>query len=127
MDDYIKDRGTKKWNSMMLPEHVEAVKDVFAEEERKEKPILDEQQKMEIDANIKRALRDDLLIEITYYDAFDYKKVSGNLLSADVFKGFVMFVDDCMINIRFDYILYNVMLLYNNILYSISLIRISLV
>lgn len=105
MDDYIKDRGTKKWNSMMLPEHVEAVKDVFAEEERKEKPILDEQQKMEINANIKRALRDDLLIEITYYAAFDYKKVSGNLLSADVFQGFVKLDDDCMTEIKFDDIL----------------------
>src|SRR5699024_11183725 len=102
MDDYIKDRGTKKWNSMMLPEHVEAVKDVFAEEERKEKPILDEQQKMEIDANIKRALRDDLLIEITYYAAFAYNKVSAILLSADVFQGFVKLDADCMTEIKFD-------------------------
>src|SRR5699024_9385192 len=99
------DRGPKKWNSMMLPEHVEAVKDVFAEEERKEKPILDEQQKMEVDANIMRALRDDLLIEITYYAAFDYRLVSGNLMSADVFQRFVKLDDDCMTEIKFDDIL----------------------
>ncbi|HEX6594148.1 MAG TPA: YolD-like family protein [Bacillota bacterium] len=101
MDDIIKDRGTKKWNSIMLPEHVEAVKQVFAEEERKEKPILDEQQKMEIDANIKRALRDNMVIEITYYADYDYKKVSGNLLSVDVFQGSIKLDDDRMTEIKF--------------------------
>src|SRR5699024_12312977 len=93
------------WKLINVIKHRGAVKDVLAGEERKGKPILDEQQKMEIDANIKRALRDDLFIEITYYAAFDYKKVSGNLLSADVFQGFVKLDVDCIIVIKFDYIL----------------------
>ncbi|GGF28051.1 hypothetical protein GCM10010954_28930 [Halobacillus andaensis] len=37
------DRGTIKWTSLMLPEHVEMVQEIFKEQEREEKLQLDEQ------------------------------------------------------------------------------------
>ncbi|MFB1083397.1 YolD-like family protein [Jeotgalibacillus sp. JSM ZJ347] len=38
-----KDRGTIKWTSMMLPEHVKMLKDFYEEMEQETKPELDEQ------------------------------------------------------------------------------------
>lgn len=43
MNEHIKDRGTKKWTSIMLPEHVKALRELNAELNKVEKPILDEQ------------------------------------------------------------------------------------
>ncbi|GIP64468.1 hypothetical protein J32TS6_30230 [Virgibacillus pantothenticus] len=40
----VNDRVTIKWTSIMLPEHVEMLEEVWKEQEYKEKPILDEQQ-----------------------------------------------------------------------------------
>src|SRR5699024_389951 len=80
----LKDRGTKKWTSLMLPEHVEMLKEVFRQDEYKEKPILDEQQKVEMDTMLQCALHNDLTVEITYFADHDYKKVEGQLLMIDV-------------------------------------------
>ncbi|MGD7045763.1 YolD-like family protein [Jeotgalibacillus proteolyticus] len=38
------DRGTIKWTSLMLPEHVEMVKEIYKEQNKVDKPLLDEQQ-----------------------------------------------------------------------------------
>jgi len=37
-----KDRGNIKWTSLMLPEHVQMVKEIWKEEEKVQKPVLDE-------------------------------------------------------------------------------------
>lgn len=58
----IHDRGTMKWVSLMLPEHVEMLKTVFVE--RKEKPLLDEQKMVEIDRILKYAIEHEVAIEI---------------------------------------------------------------
>ena len=43
----INERGTKKWTSLMLPEQIEMLEQLDREQDRKEKPILDEQMKAE--------------------------------------------------------------------------------
>ncbi|GGF15217.1 hypothetical protein GCM10010954_12290 [Halobacillus andaensis] len=35
------DRGKIKWTSLMLPEHVEMVKETYKEQNKVEKPLLD--------------------------------------------------------------------------------------
>lgn len=75
----VNDRGTKKWTSLMLPEHVEMLKNVFAEQEHKEKPILDEQQIMENEEIIKHAIHDQLMIEITYFKDHDFQVIQGKV------------------------------------------------
>ena len=55
----VNDRGTKKWTSLMLPEHVEILKKVFAEQSYQTKPILDEQQVVENERILKHALHED--------------------------------------------------------------------
>lgn len=78
------DRGTIKWTSLMLPEHVKMLNDIWQEDNRKEKPILDEQQKIEINGMLQLALKDNLTVAVTYYDDYDHHTVKSKLLSFDV-------------------------------------------
>ncbi|WP_082295021.1 YolD-like family protein [Sporosarcina ureilytica] len=38
----IRDRGTKKWTALMLPEHVKLLKEWLAEDDYVEKPVFEE-------------------------------------------------------------------------------------
>ncbi|WP_254434246.1 YolD-like family protein [Halobacillus sp. Marseille-Q1614] len=67
-----RDRGTIKWTSLMLPEHVEMIKKVWKEDERVEKGILDEQKAAEIDFVLQRALHDRLTVDLRVHNGFDY-------------------------------------------------------
>src|SRR5690625_132549 len=89
----VHDRGTKKWVSLMLPEHVEMLKEVFVE--YKEKPILDEQQMIEIDQKLKYALKEKVEIEMTYYKRGTFKKVNGRLQSIDQWCGYIVLLNEC--------------------------------
>jgi hypothetical protein len=77
----VNDRGIKKWTSIMLPEHVEALKTVFDELDQKEKPILDDQQKAEIDYKLQLALNNDLTVAVDYFNNHDSYKIQGKLVS----------------------------------------------
>lgn len=97
-----KDRGNIKWDAIMLPEHVEMLKDVFNEEEYKEKPILDEQQIMEINATLQNALENDLTVQIKYFADHDVHIIEGKLLTVDLFNGYLSLDDEGMTRIAFD-------------------------
>ena len=77
----LNDRGNIKWTSMMLPEHVEKLKEMWREDERVEKGDLDEQQAAEIDFKLQLALKDDLTVGINYHNGFDYSFSKVKLLS----------------------------------------------
>lgn len=81
----VQDRGTKKWVSLMLPEHVEMLKEVFIE--YKEKPELDMQEMEKIDETLKWALETEGEIEVTYFDGGFYKKHRGILKQIDQWRG----------------------------------------
>ncbi|MCP3027532.1 YolD-like family protein [Halobacillus sp. A5] len=68
-----RDRGTIKWTSLMLPEHVEMIKKVWKEDERVEKGILDEQKAAEIDFVLQRAVHDQLTVDLKFHNSFDYE------------------------------------------------------
>lgn len=76
----LHDRGTKKWTSLMLPEHAEALKKLFAEYERKEKPVLDEQQLLENESAIQEAIENDLDVDIRYFKDYDFHVARGKIL-----------------------------------------------
>lgn len=63
----------------MLPEHVEILKRLFAEQTYEEKPVLDEQQVMENEAILKHAIHDHLVIEIKYFKNHDFQIVKGKI------------------------------------------------
>lgn len=63
----------------MLPEHVEALKNMFAEQAYQKKPILDEQQMMENESILKHAIHDHLMIKIKYFKDHDFQMVQGEV------------------------------------------------
>ena len=73
----IRDRGTMKWTSLMLPEQVELLKKAREESNRKEKPILDEQQIEENGFQLMMAHKDNFLIEIKHYKDYDFHHLKG--------------------------------------------------
>lgn len=87
--DEANDRGTKKWTAMMMPEHDQMLKQLWSEDEYKEKPILSDYQKVEIDMALQIALKDDLTIEIEYFKNNDYHKIKGKLLTVDVLNKYL--------------------------------------
>ncbi|HEX6594936.1 MAG TPA: YolD-like family protein [Bacillota bacterium] len=91
----------------MLLEHVEVLKQIFAEEERKEKPIIDEQQLVEINAKLTCALKDQRVVEITYYDhvLFCGKKATGEMLTIDTLRGLIRLGDEGICDIAFESVL----------------------
>lgn len=93
----VQDRGTMKWVSLMLPEHVELLKEVFTEQ--KEKPILDEQKMDEIDRTLKYALKNRVNIEMTYYNDGDYLTLNGRLAEIDQWRGYIVLRNEDGFNI----------------------------
>ncbi|MFD2924128.1 YolD-like family protein [Halobacillus naozhouensis] len=83
MDDRNRDRGTIKWTSLMLPEHVELIKEVWQEDEGVPKKVVDEQQAEENEAVIQHAIHDELLVGITYYNGFNYSYRKARILHID--------------------------------------------
>ncbi|WP_077702509.1 YolD-like family protein [Virgibacillus dokdonensis] len=77
----VNDRGTIKWTSIMMPEHIEMLQEMWKEQEHKEKPILDEQQQEEINTKLLMAGVNDLTVEIKYFNKHDFYKVKGKITS----------------------------------------------
>jgi len=84
----VHDRGTMKWVSLMLPEHVELLEDVFAE--RREKPILDDQKRSEIDQTLKYSVTHQVNVLITYYKNADSITLHGKIKRIDQWKGYIV-------------------------------------
>lgn len=89
----VQDRGSIKWTSLMLPEHVEMLKEVFVE--YKEKPILDEQTMLEIDQSLKYALTYNVDIVLTYYEHGQFKVIEGKLAKIERFTRQIVLSNDC--------------------------------
>ena len=73
----LKDRGNKKWTAMMLIEHRKRLKELKEREKDREKPILDDQEKEEINYKLQKAVQNNLPVEIKYYDDKRFKTASG--------------------------------------------------
>ncbi len=89
----MEDRGTKKWTSLMLPEHIKALKDMWAQDEWKEKPMLDEQMIVEMNLKLQLAMNEDLTVEIEYFRDHDYHKTRGKLLGVNPLLNYLRLED----------------------------------
>lgn len=85
----VNERGTKKWTSLMLPEHIQMLEKMEKEQEYKEKPIIDEQMKAENYVLLQEALEFDYKIRIKYYAFHDYHFEDGYLLGMDGSNGVI--------------------------------------
>jgi len=93
----VQDRGTMKWVSLMLPEHVELLKEVFVE--RKDKPTLDEQKMTEIDQTVKYAIKHHAPLEMTYFYNGRFEKIVSRLEKIDQWRGFILLKNEAGIKI----------------------------
>ncbi|WP_099157254.1 YolD-like family protein [Virgibacillus ndiopensis] len=76
------------WEStrMMLPEHKQRIREHQKELLKKTKPILDEQQKLDIGFKLQCALHNDLTVEVKHFDNGDYLTAKGKLVKIDTSK-----------------------------------------
>ena len=79
----LKDRGNKKWNSLMLVEHQKRLKELKMKESNVEKPELDQQQLNEINFKLKEALEKNLTVSIKFYEDKRIKKIAGKILKIE--------------------------------------------
>lgn len=95
----FKDRGNKKWTAMMLIDHRDRLKKLKENEDDREKPILDNQEKAAMDSKLQQALQNDLKLKIKYYENKRFKKVAGRIEKVDINQKFI-FVDNKKIPIK---------------------------
>ncbi|HEY8405786.1 MAG TPA: YolD-like family protein [Acholeplasma sp.] len=86
MDKYL-DRGIIKWLPFdgLVGFH-DLIKDLKYRLGKKEKPILSEDQMMEMDYKFKQALKDNLEMFITYYEDGYLKDTVGHVLKLDLIE-----------------------------------------
>ena len=64
----LRDRGSIKWVSMMLPEHVELIKEYHEGLDKVKKPVLDEQKYDELNNKVIRdAMEENKLLQFFFY------------------------------------------------------------
>ncbi|WP_040954083.1 YolD-like family protein [Virgibacillus sp. SK37] len=85
----VNDRGNIKWTSIMMPEHINLLKQMWEEKDHKKKPILDEQQVNEISLKLQLAISNDLNVSIDYYKQHDFHKINGKLIKIDLMRKYL--------------------------------------
>lgn len=90
----IRDRGRIKWTAMMLPEHVQLLRE-WAKEDVWEKPIeLDEQQLEVFNEIIFSAKEMGEKVAIKYYTGYRYKALVGRIRSLDTLENTIQVVSE---------------------------------
>ncbi|MGP3779752.1 YolD-like family protein [Halanaerobium saccharolyticum] len=82
----FKDRGNKKWNSLMLVEHQKRLKELKMKEAEVEKPELDQQELKEINFKLKEALTKNLTVSIKFYEDKRIKDIKGKILKLENYE-----------------------------------------
>ncbi len=75
----IRDRGTIKWTSMMLPEHVKMLRDWKVSQNYEQQRDVDEQLLEEMNRHLQQAVFEDEFVQITYYKDHHHHSVSGKV------------------------------------------------
>jgi hypothetical protein len=75
----IRDRGRIKWVSMMLPEHINLLRDWVKEDLHEEQKEMDEQQLEVMNATLSEAIEFDQFVTITHYRKSNYEIVIGKI------------------------------------------------
>ncbi|GAA0480664.1 YolD-like family protein [Salinibacillus aidingensis] len=75
----LKDRGNKKWTSLMLPEHVEELKKLWEDYEKEPMPVLDEQELEEMNQICVTACKQKQKVQVTVYQDGNRKTREGRI------------------------------------------------
>ncbi|MDN4608682.1 YolD-like family protein [Sporosarcina highlanderae] len=84
----IRDRGRIKWTAMMLPEHVEQLRDWQKEDQHQIRQQPDEQQMEEWNYQIQEAIERNLSLTVHYWQDQKVKTVKGFVSKINVLEGF---------------------------------------
>jgi len=95
----IHDRGTIKWTSLMMPEHMQILQEIDTKQNYKKKPKLDEQEKEEINNKIQLAVHNNLTIKVKYYAKHDFHIIIGKVVKIDVLDKYFQ-IQDIIINFK---------------------------
>ncbi|WP_042145542.1 YolD-like family protein [Paucisalibacillus sp. EB02] len=79
----VHDRGSIKWTSLMLPEHVELLKKIWNEDKKVVKPHLDEQELEVLNNRILEAYHQKQFIQIEYYQDNQMLEIRGIIKKLD--------------------------------------------
>ncbi|WP_066189359.1 YolD-like family protein [Amphibacillus sp. Q70] len=85
----MNERGTIKWTSLMLPEHVQMLNEWTEEDNWKTKPILDEQQIEENSMKLQLAIHNNLTVEIKHYKDRYFHMAKGKLYKIDIVNKYI--------------------------------------
>lgn len=73
----LRDRGTIKWTSLMLPEHVQILKDMWEEDKLKTPPQLDEQALQQLNDICLHAFENQQTVRIIQFKDGDFIDLEG--------------------------------------------------
>jgi hypothetical protein len=90
----LKDRGSKKWTSLMLVEHKKRLKKLKEKEKKLTKPELDDQRKEEINLKIKQALNKNLQLKLTYFQDSSFLECRGKIKKIDTIEKNIIIIDN---------------------------------
>ena len=89
----IKDRGTMKWTAMMLPEHVQSLKNALDDEDRVKQPLLDEQEIAEIELLILEAMEFNTPLTFKVFNSGFTRLITGSTHYINQMKSQIIFQD----------------------------------
>lgn len=99
----IRDRGKLKWQpAFFMPEHVAMLKGLYIEEQKIQKPILDEHKVEEMDEAIHIAMEFALKVKIRMWDKGFSKDYSGLINRLDEINK-NLYLDNAGIIVRFSF------------------------
>jgi len=96
----IRDRGAIKWTAMMLPEHVESVKEALKEEEKIKQPILTEEKIQEMELLLLEGMEYNLFLRFDIFKNGSIKHLSGRTVYMDHLKKELR-IQDCHDHIHY--------------------------
>lgn len=89
----INDRGTKKWTTLMLPEQQQILEQLWEDQNKKEKPILDKQEMELFDTKLQLAIHQDASIAVTYFSNGVFEVKEGKLKQVNGLHKYLQFDD----------------------------------
>ncbi|MFM9280860.1 YolD-like family protein [Paenibacillus jiagnxiensis] len=86
----IRDRGHKKWVSLMLPEHKDRLQKWAYAQDDVTMPTLDEDQLQEFNHRISVSLQDGRIVEVIYYSNKRFVCIQGVIKRCDPLAGYLL-------------------------------------
>ncbi|MED1738178.1 YolD-like family protein [Bacillus swezeyi] len=71
-DDNLKDRGAIKWTAMMLPEHVNLLRELKNTHNREKRPVLDMAQEEDIEIIISEAMEFNKVVQFSVFEPLPF-------------------------------------------------------